>query len=81
MKRLYYKLIIAWELRRLYDSEINVQISSFWDGGWMVKLGDEINGFQRPDWDTCEIHEIAPAIRELARKHCPDSTYVRHLPD
>ena len=79
MKNLYYKLILAWELQRLYDSEINVQIFSFWDGAWMVMLGDEINGFQKPDWDTCELHEIVPAIRELAREHYPNSTYVKHL--
>jgi len=32
-------------LQRLYDSEINASISSFWDGGFTVKLGDEMNGF------------------------------------
>jgi hypothetical protein len=32
---------------RLYDSEINVKltVSSLWDSGFHVKLGDEMNGF------------------------------------
>lgn len=67
------------ELKKLYDSEINVQISSFWDGGWYVQLGDEINGFQKPDWDGCELKELVPAIRELAKKYYPNSQYVKHL--
>jgi hypothetical protein len=33
-------------IQALYDSEINCSISSFWDGGFMVKLGDEYNGFE-----------------------------------
>jgi hypothetical protein len=32
--------------QRLYDSEINCEISSFWDGGFTVKIGDEMNGFR-----------------------------------
>lgn len=30
----------------LYDSEINVQVSCFWDGGWTARIGDEANGFR-----------------------------------
>lgn len=32
-------------IQYLYDEEINVRIASFWDGGWVIELGDEINGF------------------------------------
>ncbi|HUW31136.1 MAG TPA: hypothetical protein VM223_05940, partial [Planctomycetota bacterium] len=31
-------------MSRLYDSEINCGISCFWDGGWDVWLGDDMNG-------------------------------------
>lgn len=35
----------------LYDSEINCSLSSFWDGGFTVKLGDDINGVKATsDW-------------------------------
>ena len=67
------------ELKRLYDSEINVRIQCFWDGDWTVWLGDEMNGYFKPTWDSCELHEIVPAIRELARKHFPNSKYVKNL--
>lgn len=33
------------ELQRIYNSEINFSISTFWDGGFNVKLGDSMNGF------------------------------------
>ena len=48
----------------LYASEINVSISSFWDGGWNWKLGDESNGFVSEgvaeDWDSA-VYELAEA--------------------
>ena len=34
------------ELQMLYDSEINFQISSFFDKEFMWKLGDKRNGFK-----------------------------------
>ncbi len=67
------------ELKKLYDSEINISITSFWDGGWYVKLGDHVNGWKDPDWDTCELHDIVGAIRDLAKEHYPNSTYVKNL--
>jgi len=67
------------ELKKLYDSEINIRIECFWDGGWRVMLGDETNGYKNPDFHYCELDEIVPAIRELAKKYYPDSKYVRNL--
>jgi hypothetical protein len=32
-------------LSALYAAEQNVEISSFWDCGWRVRIGDEMNGF------------------------------------
>ena len=32
-------------LMDLYRSEINCSISSFWDNGFLVQLGDDMNGF------------------------------------
>ena len=29
----------------LYESELNCEISTFWDDGFTVKLGDVMNGF------------------------------------
>jgi hypothetical protein len=32
-------------LQRLYDSEINFEVSAFYDAGFDVTLGDGLNGF------------------------------------
>jgi hypothetical protein len=32
-------------LQRHYDSEINFELFSLWDGGFMWKLGDSANGY------------------------------------
>jgi hypothetical protein len=32
-------------LQRLYDSEINFEVSGFYDAGFDVGLGDHLNGF------------------------------------
>lgn len=34
-------------LERLYKAEINAGISSFWDAGYRVWIGDESNGIKR----------------------------------
>lgn len=34
------------ELQKIYDSEINFEISSFWDGGFTFKLGSEYQGYE-----------------------------------
>jgi len=31
-------------MQDLYDSEINVETESFFDGGWVVRIGDKKNG-------------------------------------
>ena len=57
-------------LKLLYDHEINVAMSSFWDGGWLVQIGDESNGFRSsqnfrdedfgaiPDWLWTEAQRV-----------------------
>lgn len=36
---------LAVELEKVYDSEINLEISWFWDAGIEIRLGDRIGGF------------------------------------
>lgn len=57
-------------LKLLYDHEINVTLSSFWDGGWLVQIGDISNGFRAsqnfrdedfgaiPDWLWAETQRV-----------------------
>lgn len=51
---------------RLYDSEINFSISTFWDGGYEIKLGDDMNGFKAEAifkiWADVELWLDAQAI-------------------
>ena len=63
-------------LQSLYNSEINFSISTFWDGGFDWKLGDEMNGFKA----TGTSDTLSKAIQELdqaARIHYPDSDYAK----
>ena len=63
-------------MQRLYDSEINLTVSSFWDDGFYVKLGDEMNGFvaegRCSTWD--DVEEWASA---MARIHYPSSDFAK----
>jgi hypothetical protein len=53
-------------LLSLYASEINVSISSSWDAGWKVKLGDSIEGFKaKKDFANAEF-----AANWLAEQAC-----------
>lgn len=83
---------LADVLARLYRSEINVSIVTFWDMGWDVALGDEINGWKAETTIECPIddpsvhrsvetvarglQDVAAWIDAQAREHCPDSEYA-----
>ncbi len=62
----------------LYESEINFSISCFWDGGFEVKLGDELNGIvaqTRVDkWD-----ELERWLRSEALRQYPESQFARAM--
>jgi hypothetical protein len=64
------------ELQKIYDSEINVSISWFWDGGIDVKLGDEMNEYAA-ETNLKTVAEIIPWLQENIAIHYPDSTYNR----
>ena len=64
------------ELRKMYDSEINVDISWFWDNGIDVKLGDQMNGYDS-EAQLKTIAEIIPWLQAQIAKHYPLSTYHR----
>jgi hypothetical protein len=62
-------------LDALYSHEINVGMQSFWDAGWTVWLGDEMNGsrtereFDRdqfdliPQWLKRTAEDLYPALK------------------
>jgi hypothetical protein len=66
-------------LSELYASEINCSLSSFWDGGWSVKLGDTSNGFLA-ETTVGSLDDAAQWLHEKARQHFPDSDYAKRRP-
>jgi hypothetical protein len=70
---------IETELQAIYDSEINVRIESFWDGGWRVAVGDEMNGLHWYAGPVSDVAAILPALQSLIKEHYHESTYARSL--
>ena len=62
------------ELQKIYDSEINVSISWFWDGGIDLKLGDDMNGYSAES-NVATIREVIPWLQQAIAKHYPRSKY------
>lgn len=52
-------------LRHLYSLEINCGLACFWDGGWDVWIGDELNGYAA-EGNVDTISEVAPWLRNAA---------------
>lgn len=61
--------------QRLYKSEINFQISCFWDGGFDVKLGDTMNGW-KAEANIYTYDEALQWLDQQARQSYPDSQYA-----
>jgi hypothetical protein len=62
--------------QRLYDSEINFEVSGFYDAGFEVRLGDALNGFlahgKVGTWAEAEAW-----LRDQAVAHFPDSEFAK----
>lgn len=63
----------------LYASEINASISWFWDSGYEVVLGDELNGARDVSHDEhlTTTDDIAEWLKRTASRHYPDSAFAR----
>jgi len=59
----------------LYESEINCSITSLWDNGFTVKLGDEMNGFVA-EKDCRTSSEAAIFLHNAEHQHYPDAAYA-----
>jgi hypothetical protein len=67
-------------MQRLYDSEINVTVSSFYDDGFYVKLGDEMNGF-RAEGHCRTWADVEEWLAAMACIHYPTSVFARGRAD
>ena len=63
-------------LQRIYDSEINFELSTFWDSGFFWKLGDAMNGI-KADGSAPTLAEATAQLCEAAVKHFPKSDFAR----
>ncbi len=65
-------------IQRLYASEINCGLQSFWDGGVKVWLGDPSNGrWSEDSFDIEGLGEAAAWLDNAARLYYPDSEYAK----
>ena len=64
-------------LQALYDSEINFHLSTFWDGGFAAKLGDDMNGYVWEEDEFETLKEAVAALAAAAKRIYPDSTFAK----
>jgi hypothetical protein len=69
---------LSIELQKIYDSEINISIGWLWDGGIVVRLGDELNGYEAEE-TVATIADVLPWLQEAIAHFYPSSTYARNL--
>ena len=67
---------LARILDDLYDSEINISISSDWDCGHCVQLGDERNGFKVSAY-FIDSPNVASELIRMAIEHYPESDFSK----
>ena len=66
-------------IQRLYESEINCEVTTFWDAGLTVKLGDNANGFVA-ETEVRTSEEAARWLDDAACRHFPESVYALGQP-
>ncbi|MBN9034973.1 MAG: hypothetical protein J0H53_02795 [Rhizobiales bacterium] len=65
-------------MQALYDSEINFSVSTFWDDGFEIKLGDAMNGY-RAETKVRTWAEVEPWLKAAALEHFPESGFARRM--
>jgi hypothetical protein len=69
---------LASELQKIYDSEINIEIGWFWDGGIEVRLGDKMSGYLAEE-NLTSTKEILSWFQEAIAHFFPTSQYASSL--
>src|SRR5262249_62370870 len=69
---------LAIELQKIYDSEINIEIGWFWDGGVTVRLGDKMNGYLAEE-GVQTVADVLPWLQEAIAQFYPGSEYAQSL--
>ena len=63
-------------LQQLYDSEINFELSSFWDGGFIWRLGDSANGYPAVG-RAGSVSDAVAQLQAAALIHFPQSEFAK----
>jgi hypothetical protein len=69
---------LAAELQKIYDSEINVEVSRLWDGAIEVRLGDRMNGYVA-ETNVPSAADIAPWLQAAIAHFYPMLAYAKGL--
>ena len=57
-------------MQKLYATEINCAVASFWDGGFTVSVGDEMNGFKESKtFEPGDLDSAGQWLMEAAARH------------
>jgi hypothetical protein len=65
-------------LQIVYDSEINLKIDWFWDGGFNVRFGDDTNGWVG-EYHVSRAVELADCVIVGTLEHHADSEAASKL--
>ena len=70
-------MTLAETMCLLYRNEINCGMSSFWDAGWHVWIGDHMNGHDATE-DFLDEHcdQIAPWLLSEAKRLYPEGKWT-----
>lgn len=63
--------------QELYDSEINFSVTAFWDAGFVVLLGDSMNGYRSKATTFDTWQQVSNWLRSEAIKAYPDSEFAQ----
>jgi hypothetical protein len=74
-----HRLDLGAIIAALHDSEINGEVSWFYDGAWRVKLGDEANGFVAEAVVTSP-QQAAQWLHANALRRYPASEFAKRFP-
>lgn len=67
---------LIYLMQALYRSEINCGLSSFWDGGWTVWIGDEMNGKELEFFDNEHLWKAVDWLKMTAVARYPHSAFA-----
>ncbi len=57
--------------------ELNFELSTFWDAGYTIKLGDTANGFINKSPMLDDLNEVASELVRMTIEHLPNSEFAK----